>query len=398
MELTLRQEQGLKIAVQRYLDGEKCTVISGYAGSGKSTLIRFIISALSSYGVDPELDVAYCAYTGKAAEVLRQKGNPNCKTAHKLLYKTKPLPNGKFTREPVESIDAKVVVVDECSMLPMDMTKLLLSYPVYVIFCGDPGQLPPIEKSQNNNLLYAPHIFLDEIMRQAQESGIIRLSMRIRNGESISGFKSDDAIVLPKKDFDPTMITWADQTLCATNKTRNQLNQIARQLRGYTKPIEEGEKLIVLRNNWDIMSDKGGYLTNGCVGTLNDFNYKAFYLPERFNSFGIPENRVGYLDGTFITDYGDTFDALHCDEQCITTGIPILDNKMKYKINKTKYKDMVPEELTYGYALTFWKAQGSEWSKVLALEEGFPFDKAEHRSAMYTACTRAGVKLVVLAD
>ena len=284
MELTLRQEQGLKIAVQRYLDGEKCTVISGYAGAGKSTLIRFIISALSSYGVDPELDVAYCAYTGKAAEVLRQKGNPNCKTAHKLLYKTRPLPNGKFTREPVESIDAKVVVVDECSMLPMDMTKLLLSYPVYVIFCGDPGQLPPIEKSQNNNLLYAPHIFLDEIMRQAQESGIIRLSMRIRNGESISGFKSDDAIVLPKKDFDPTMITWADQTLCATNRTRNQLNQIARQLRGYTKPIEEGEKLIVLRNNWDIMSDKGGYLTNGCVGTLNDFNYKAFYLPERFNS------------------------------------------------------------------------------------------------------------------
>ena len=46
MELTLRQEQGLKIAVQRYLDGEKCTVISGYAGSGKSTLVRFIIAAL----------------------------------------------------------------------------------------------------------------------------------------------------------------------------------------------------------------------------------------------------------------------------------------------------------------------------------------------------------------
>ena len=87
-----------------------------------------------------------------------------------------------------------------------------------------------------------------------------------------------------------------------------------------------------------------------------------------------------------------------CDEQCITTGIPTLDNKMKYKINKTKYKDMIPEELTYGYALTFWKAQGSEWPKVLALEEGFPFDKAEHRSAMYTACTRAGIKLVVLAD
>ena len=43
MELTLRQEQGLKIAVQRYLDGEKCTVISGYAGSGKAQPIDTII-------------------------------------------------------------------------------------------------------------------------------------------------------------------------------------------------------------------------------------------------------------------------------------------------------------------------------------------------------------------
>ena len=140
-------------------------------------------------------------------------------------------------------------------------------------------------------------------MRQAQESGIIRLSVRILKGESISGFKSDDAIVLPKKDFDPTMITWADQTLCATNRTRNQLNQIARQLRGYTNPIEKGEKLIVLRNNWDIMSDKGGYLTNGCVGILNDFNYKAFYLPDRFSSFGIPDNRVCYLQSSILQAY-----------------------------------------------------------------------------------------------
>ena len=144
---------------------------------------------------------------------MRQKGNSNCKTAHKLLYKTIPTPNGKFIYEPVEYIPEKVVVVDECSMLPMDMAKLLLSYNVYVIFCGDPGQLPPIIKSQNNNLLYSPHIFLDEIMRQAQESGIIRLSMKIRNGEPINGFKSKEAIVIPRSELNPSMLTWADQIL-----------------------------------------------------------------------------------------------------------------------------------------------------------------------------------------
>ena len=69
---------------------------------------------------------------------------------------------------------------------------------------------------------------------------------------------------------------------------------------------------------------------------------------------------------------------------------------MKYKINKTKYKDMVPEELTYGYALTFWKAQGSEWDKVLVVEEKFPFAKEEHARWLYTCATRASEKLVLV--
>ena len=71
MILTAKQEQGLKIAVQRHKDGEKYTVISGYAGTGKSTLVKFIISALD---IDDNR-VCYTAFTGKAAEVLRKKGN-----------------------------------------------------------------------------------------------------------------------------------------------------------------------------------------------------------------------------------------------------------------------------------------------------------------------------------
>ena len=70
MELTRNQEQGLSIAVDRYRNREPYTCIAGYAGTGKSTLIKFIIAALD---IDPD-DVAYIAYTGKAAQVLRGKG------------------------------------------------------------------------------------------------------------------------------------------------------------------------------------------------------------------------------------------------------------------------------------------------------------------------------------
>ena len=124
MILTQKQEEGLRIAVERHRAGEKYTVISGYAGSGKSTLVRFIIDAL-----DVEEDrVCYCAFTGKAAEVLRKKGNKNVSTLHRLLYEHIPRPAGGFFRKPKPRIDYDIVVVDEVSMAPKSLIDLLFSH------------------------------------------------------------------------------------------------------------------------------------------------------------------------------------------------------------------------------------------------------------------------------
>ena len=107
------------------------------AGTGKSTLIKFIISALD---VNPE-EVCYVAFTGKAATVLQQKGCPNATTAHQLLYHAKPMPNGKFQFVKKTKIDYSIVVVDEISMLPKPMWDLLLSHRCYILATGDPGLL-----------------------------------------------------------------------------------------------------------------------------------------------------------------------------------------------------------------------------------------------------------------
>lgn len=109
--------------------------------------------------------MAYIAYTGKAAQVLRNKGNPGAMTAHRLLYKSIQKKDGTFVHIPRDELnsDCDIVVVDEVSMLPKPMWNLLLSHGVYVIACGDPGQLPPI--GEENGVLENPHIFLDEIMR-----------------------------------------------------------------------------------------------------------------------------------------------------------------------------------------------------------------------------------------
>lgn len=136
MILTNKQQEGLKIAVARFKAHEPYTCVSGFAGSGKSTLIKFIVNALEL----KDDQVAYVAYTGKAASVLRHKGCPNAMTAHKLLYYSKRLPNGKFLYRPRPSLDGdyKVIVVDEVSMLPKQLWDLLLSHGIYVLACGDP--------------------------------------------------------------------------------------------------------------------------------------------------------------------------------------------------------------------------------------------------------------------
>ena len=98
MELTAKQEKGLKIAIERFKNGERYTCIAGYAGTGKSTLVKFIIEALP--GIRLDKDVKYVAYTGKASNILKNKGCPGATTAHKLLYSARMLPSGKYTFSP----------------------------------------------------------------------------------------------------------------------------------------------------------------------------------------------------------------------------------------------------------------------------------------------------------
>jgi len=60
--------------------------------------------------------------------------------------------------------------------------------------------------------------------------------------------------------------------------------------------------------------------------------------------------------------------------------------------------NLIPKNMYYGYAITTWKSQGSEWDKVLLICEKFPFDKNERRKFLYTAVTRASSKLVIITN
>lgn len=294
---------------------------------------------------------------------------------------------------PKDSLDYKIVIVDEVSMVNQRFIDLLLSHDVYVIFTGDPGQLPTVSDDRNH-LLDNPHIFLDEIQRQAAESDIIKLSMLIREGRPIYNFKGKDAMVLPKDSLNTGMLEWADEIICSTNATRVAINSQVRQLKGYEKPIEEGEKIICLTNEWNTFSDKENALTNGVIGTLSNIIESSLYLPKYIDSIQKP---IELVRGDFISETGDNFGRLTMDKYCILCGKPYLDGSQKYKMRKAKkYSDSIPYEFTYSYAITCHKAQGSSWSKILILEENFPFSREEHKRWLYTAVTRSEDRCVLI--
>lgn len=383
MELTNKQYEGLKTAVARYRDHDKYTCIAGYAGTGKSTLVKFIIDAL---GID-EKDVGYMAYTGKAAQVLAQKGCPNACTAHRLLYDSYRKNDGTYYHRPKSHLDYKVVVVDEMSMLPADMWELLMRHNVYVIACGDPMQLPAISKDQQNHILDTPHVFLDEIMRQEAESEIVQLSMKIRNGEPIKAGKGKTVNIIKPYDFFNEMYEWPDQVICATNKTRQQINNIMRQLKWGEVPKDPivGDKIICLKNDWDIgAGDENNpvFLVNGLDGQITHINKRRLKTyTETYNAYNID----------FAIDNGVKFKNLTVDYNMFQTGESTI-NKLNFK-----YFKYVPlQQFDYGYAISCWKAQGLEFGKVLIREESWPYDKEEHTKFLYTAVTRAKDKLTLV--
>ena len=389
MQLTKKQEEGLKIAVERYKTREPWTCIAGYAGTGKSTLVKFIVAALN---IDPD-DVCYIAFTGKAAKVLKEKGCPNAMTAHRLLYQSYPKNDGTFVHKPRRPIHPyKLIVVDEISMLPEDIWLLLLSHNIPVIALGDPGQLPPI--GQDNGVLKSPHIFLDEIMRQAQESEIIRLTMDIRDGKSLQLFKGNEVQVIDERELVQGMYTWADQIIVGKNDTRKHINGLMRQyVHGITdpKPIP-GDKVICLRNDWESSNEAGDVMVNGTIGYLDNIKYQDTYmLKPMMHADFLPDD---YTDEDVQMCHQDLyFRDISMDYKLLTTGEPTINAK-NFKQFKRMPSLWLPKQFDYGYCITCHKAQGSEYNKVLVFEEYLR--GSDHARWLYTAATRAKEKLVIV--
>lgn len=319
-------------------------------------------------------------------------------TAHKLLYYARQDKYGKYTfapREILKPATLKIVVVDEISMLGEHMWQQLLTHPVYVLALGDPGQLSPV-RSKATEVINHPHVFLDEIMRQALDSEIIRLSMHIREGRPLSTFpcQNQEVKIFNKWELTPDMMLWADQCLCATNETRTKNNSYMRQLKGFSGDPKVGEKIIGLTNHWNCLSDdimNPIPLTNGVIGTITNIEKSSLWVPPQVSRSRVP---VFYLD--LLTDDGHEFKDLCVDYNSLVKGEKFLTDIQEMKMKRSVKCGDPPFDFAYADWISGHKFQGSQANKVLVLEENFPFSKEEHIRWLYTCCTRPTDRLVVI--
>jgi exodeoxyribonuclease-5 len=336
---------------------KKLFTMAGFAGTGKTTIAKHFASMIDG-------DVLFAAFTGKAANVLRTKGCEGARTIHSLIYRYQEDNNGvgKFVLNRDSSLkNAKLLILDECSMVNEKIAKDLLSFKTPICVLGDPGQLPPIE-GLDWFFQKKPDVFLTEIHRQALENPIIALSKRIREQQKISiGIYGDSVI---KKNVTIEELLSTDQIIVGRNETRKSLNSMIRKKLNFISIYpEKKDRLICLKNHKDYEIYNGQIfqvLSNPVIEekkkqirmSIEDDDNNIYSLFAHTSDFNIEHSRPQKLDAKFAT-----FD--------------------------------------FAYAITAHKSQGSQWNNIVIFDESWCFREYSSRW-LYTAITRAAKKMTLI--
>ena len=335
---------------------------------GKTTLVRHIAEDIKG-------KVLFAAFTGKAACVMRSKGCDGASTIHRLIYKPQEQNEENPTFElwhKAPAGDAKLIIIDECSMVDAELARDLMSFEVPLLVLGDPAQLPPIQGggffTEAN-----PDAMLTEVHRQAQDNPIVRLSMDIRAGKPLAQGQYGETQVVRRGELDPKRVIGADQVLVGRNVTRRAYNMRLRERRGLAGALPiAGDKLVCLRNN----RQKG--LFNGGLWVV-----KERPKPKRKRSL-----HRGAC-GSSATRILATISTRSSRWQCARNASPAASMRSSWLERKPF------DEFDYGYVLTVHKSQGSQWDDVVLFDESDAFRENRGRW-LYTGVTRAAKRLCVV--
>jgi len=449
-ELTLKQDVVLQRLASFILEGddESLFILKGYAGTGKTTLISTLVNSLWN----AHKSAVLLAPTGRAAKVIAKYSKREALTIHKKIYFPKKQNGGgvSFVLQPNKHKNA-IFIVDEASMISDVNTdsKLfengsllddLLQY-VYsgtrckLVFIGDTAQLPPIKldvsPALDENRLALNYnkevdfIELDEVVRQAEGSGILSNATLLREQLATNYFDSFqfDLGVFPdivrlqdgydiQNAIDEAYSSDGKEDtaiIVRSNKRANIYNQqIRSRILFQENDLNAGDYLMVVKNNyfWIKENSEAGFIANGdIVEVLEIYAFKELY------GFRFAEVKVRMVDYPNMKAF-ETVLLL----DTITAETPALSyedsNKLYQEVQKdyesetTKYKKFMKIkqnkyfnalQVKFSYAMTCHKSQGGQWKTVFVEQPYLPNGvNKDYMRWLYTAITRAEEKLYLI--
>lgn len=350
------QREAIKVAYK-----EPISLITGRAGTGKTTLLKTLCEFLRSKGKS----FALCSYTGKAASTISSKTGFKANTIHKQFS---IIPNSDSEFNKPSFVDVDYLIVDEAGLLGLYLTWIVFknsSSKTRIILTGDDKQLLPINPGfVFHNLLKIkeiPKYNLTKIYRQDEGSGIIENANYVLDEKPL--VESEDFSIIETKDIEKDLERLIKgknimntQVITAVNKTdyKNSTKNLNNKLQGMltTKDIfkstkfNKRDKIINTKNNYELN------IYNGDMGIMAD-----------------------------IVNVGGA-QAYFC----------LIDNNL-IQIEEKEHR----EAIELGYAITVHKAQGSEWNEVIVVadkEQGLMINK----NWFYTSITRGVKKVTILTD
>ena len=384
LEYSAQQELALQEAATSGL-----LLLTGGPGTGKTTLINGILSLYDQMG----LKCVLCAPTGRAAKRLTEVTGCDASTIHRLLGAGIDPHTGKlfFTKDEADPIKADAIIVDEMSMVDVQLLgSLLQAVPprARLILVGDPDQLPPVgpgfpfRDMLRSRML--PAVCLTEIFRQAQESLIVMNAHRVNKGEmpELKNVKND-FFFLPGRSEENVAQTIVGlcttrlpqnmgipsdqiQVLCPTKKGPAGTVALNKMLQAGLNPpaphkqertfgdtvFRVGDRVMQIKNNYDLLWKKND---GSAVGA------------------GVFNGDVGIIQKV--------------DTQMEVLTVLVDDRLADYDFTQLS-------ELELAYAMTVHKAQGSEYRAVI-LSAWNASAFLLSRRILYTAITRARELLVI---
>ena len=370
------------------------SVLTGGPGTGKTTVIKALIRIFDNIGIS----YALCAPTGRASKRMSDATGCDAKTIHRLLDVTSAeefSDEAKFNKNAQNLLEEDAIIIDEASMIDVTLFNALLQAikpGARIILIGDIDQLPSVGEGNTLNDIIASGQFsvvcLNEIFRQASNSGIVSNAHKINKGELLDfNEKYDDFFFVQKEESkipeyiadlcknrlpkkygkgiidQIQIISPTKKGMCGTGSLNYimqeslnpQESNKAQLAKGQSRIFRVGDRVMQTKNNYNIefTEDKNGIeivgsgIFNGDVGTIKAIN------------------------DNLIVDFGGRI---------------------------VEYLPSDLDELDHSYAITVHKSQGSEYPIVIIpVSTSCPYMLLT-RNLIYTAITRAEKMVLIVGD